>query len=92
VELALSRPNGRQDEYEADELGLATLTEAGYAPSAMVAFMEKLLNQRSVPTFLSTHPATSDRITRLEEAIDPATADSGDGLDRTAYRNNVKPL
>jgi beta-barrel assembly-enhancing protease len=92
VELALSRPNGRQDEYEADELGLATLTEAGYAPSAMVAFMEKLLNQRSVPTFLSTHPATSDRITRLEEAIDSATADSGDGLDRTAYRNNVKPL
>jgi beta-barrel assembly-enhancing protease len=92
VELALSRPNGRQDEYEADELGLANLTDAGYAPSAMVAFMEKLLNQRSVPTFLSTHPATSDRITRLEEAIDSATADSGDGLDRAAYRNNVKPL
>jgi beta-barrel assembly-enhancing protease len=41
---------------------------------------------------LSTHPATSDRITRLEEAIDSATADSGDGLDRAAYRNNVKPL
>jgi beta-barrel assembly-enhancing protease len=92
VDLALNRPNGRQDEYEADELGLATLTAAGYAPSAMVAFMEKLLNQRSVPTFLSTHPATSDRIERLEEAIDPATANSGDGLDRTAYRNNVKPL
>jgi beta-barrel assembly-enhancing protease len=92
VELALNRPNGRQDEYEADELGLATITSAGYAPSAVVAFMEKLLNQRSVPTFLSTHPATSDRITRLEEAIDPATADDGAGLDRTAYRNNVKPL
>ncbi|WP_335203365.1 hypothetical protein [Nostoc sp.] len=44
-----------------------------YAQSAMIAFMEKLLNQPSVPTFLSTHPATSDsfanvfdeRITRI---------------------------
>lgn len=92
VELALNRPNSRQDEYEADERGLATLTAAGYAPGAMVAFMEKLLNQGSVPTFLSTHPATGDRITRLEEAIDPATANTGDGLDRTAYRKKISPL
>jgi beta-barrel assembly-enhancing protease len=92
VELALNRPNSRQDEYEADERGLATLTRAGYAPGAMVAFMEKLLNQRSVPTFLSTHPATGDRITRLEEAIDPATENNGDGLDRAAYRKKISPL
>jgi beta-barrel assembly-enhancing protease len=92
VELAINRPNSRQDEYEADERGLATLTRAGYAPGAMVAFMQKLLNQRSVPTFLSTHPATGDRITRLEEAIDPATENNGSGLDRTAYRKKVSPL
>jgi beta-barrel assembly-enhancing protease len=92
VELALNRPNSRQDEYQADELGLANLTAAGYAPGAMVAFMQKLLNQQSVPTFLSTHPATSDRITRLEGEIDPGTEDEGTGLDRTAYRNKVKPL
>jgi len=92
VELALNRPNSRQDEYEADERGLATLTGAGYAPGAMVAFMEKLLNQRSVPTFLSTHPATGDRITRLEEAIDPATENNGDGLDKAAYRKKISPL
>lgn len=92
VDLALNRPNSRQDEYEADERGLATLTRAGYAPSAMVAFMQKLLNQRSVPTFLSTHPATGDRITRLEEAIDPATENNGDGLDGTAYHKKISPL
>jgi len=92
VELALNRPNSRQDEYEADERGLATLTRAGYAPGAMVAFMEKLLNQSSVPTFLSTHPATADRITRLEEAIDPATENNGDGLDKAEYRKKVSPL
>lgn len=92
VELAVNRPNSRQDEYEADELGLDNLTRAGYAPGATIAFMEKLLNQRSVPTFLSTHPGTGDRITRLEEAIDPAIANSGNGLDKTAYRRNISPL
>jgi beta-barrel assembly-enhancing protease len=92
VEFALNRPNSRSDEYEADELGLGNLTQAGYAPGAMVEFMKKLLNQRSVPTVLSTHPATEDRITRLEEAIDPATADQGDGLNRSAYRSEISPL
>jgi predicted Zn-dependent protease len=92
VELAISRPNSRQDELEADAVGLETLRSAGYAPSAMVAFMEKLMGQGSIPTFLSTHPATGDRIEALEAAIDPATADSGTGLDRTAYRNRISPL
>jgi beta-barrel assembly-enhancing protease len=92
VELTLNRPNSRQDEYEADELGLANLEAAGYAPSAMVAFMEKLLNQGSVPTVLSTHPATEDRITRLQDAIDPTTENQGNGLDSAAYRRSVSPL
>lgn len=92
VELALSRPNSRQDELEADAVGLETLRSAGYAPSGMVAFMEKLLNQGSIPTFLSTHPATGDRIEALEAAIDPATANSGTGLDNAAYRNRIDPL
>ncbi|MFB2768096.1 M48 family metallopeptidase [Pelatocladus sp. BLCC-F211] len=60
VDLALRRPHSRQDEFEADRKGLRTLRRAGYAQSAMIAFMQKLLNQPSLPTFLSTHPATSD--------------------------------
>lgn len=92
VDLAIRRPNSRQDELEADELGLANLTRAGYAAGAMPAFMEKLLNQRSVPTFLSTHPATSTRIERLNALIDPATANAGDGLDNAAYRSRIRDL
>ncbi|HAG81012.1 MAG TPA: peptidase [Cyanobacteria bacterium UBA12227] len=93
VELALKRPNGRQDEFEADQVGLETLTQAGYAPSGMVDFMEKLLNKGgSVPTFLSTHPDVDDRITALEQAIDPTQADIGDGLDNNAYKNKIRPL
>ncbi|NET55834.1 MAG: M48 family metalloprotease [Symploca sp. SIO2E6] len=93
VELALRRPNSRKDEFEADKLGLENLTRAGYAPYGMVSFMEKLLNAgASVPEFLSTHPATPQRIKALEQAIDPQTALVGDGLDEIAYRNQIRPL
>lgn len=92
VELALRRPHSRQDEFEADQKGLATLERAGYAPGAMVAFMEKLLDQPSMPSFLSTHPAVSDRIRALNQAIDPATANSGVGLDAANYRSRVGNL
>jgi predicted Zn-dependent protease len=93
VELALNRPNSRKDEFEADQMGLQTLTKAGYAPSAMVSFMEKLLKAGgSVPTFLSTHPATQDRIKALEQAIDPAKASVGDGLNKSAYKNKISAL
>jgi predicted Zn-dependent protease len=92
VELAIRRPHSRQDELEADEKGLANLTRAGYAPSAMVAFMQKLLNQRSVPTFLSTHPATSTRIEALNRQINPATANNGRGLDNATYRSKISRL
>jgi predicted Zn-dependent protease len=93
VELALRRPNSRQDEYEADQAGLTTLARAGYAQSAMVSFMQKLLKQGgSTPTFLSTHPATKSRITRLEKAIDPQRGNVGTGLDTAAYKTNIRPL
>lgn len=92
VDLALRRPNSRQDEFEADQKGLQTMIRAGYAPSGMVAFMEKLLRANSVPTFLSTHPATSDRIKALERAIDPEDANIGDGLDQQAYKAKIRPL
>ena len=93
VKVALQLPNSRKDELQADQLGLQTLEKAGYAPSAMVAFMEKLLKAGgSVPTFLSSHPATQDRIKALQQAIDPARANQGAGLDTVAYKNKIRTL
>jgi beta-barrel assembly-enhancing protease len=92
VELALNRPLSRRDELEADQRGLQTLTRAGYPQSAMIAFMEKLLDKPSPPSFLSTHPATRDRIVAMERAIDPARANVGQGLDKTTYQANIRPL
>ncbi len=94
VELALTRRHSRQDELEADRFGLENLKKAGYAPSGMLGFMKKLLEAggRSTPTFLSTHPATSERIERLEQNIDPQTANVGKGLDNQAYKNRIRQL
>ncbi len=93
VELAFKLPNSRKDELEADKLGLETLQKSGYAQSAMVEFMKKLLNSgRSTPTILNSHPATSDRITALNQAIDPARANIGDGLNNSAYKTKIRPL
>ena len=95
VELALSRPNSRSDELEADRFGLENLIRANYAPAGMISFMNKLLQKnsgRSVPSFLSTHPATSERIRALQARINPARANVGNGLDRQAYQNRISSL
>lgn len=93
VELALNRPRSRQDEFDADNRGLRALTRAGYAPSAMVSFMQKLQRSGgSVPTVLSTHPATGDRINSLQRAIKSQSSNGRDGLDNVAYRAKIQPL
>ncbi|MCC3497875.1 MAG: M48 family metalloprotease [Microcoleus sp. PH2017_15_JOR_U_A] len=91
VELALRRPHSRQAEYEADQLGLQTMGRSGYAQSGMVDFMKKLLNKPSPPSILSTHPATSDRIAAISQAIDPDLA-SGEGLNNAAYKLEMRRL
>lgn len=94
-DLALSLPSSRRAEYEADEVGLAMLEAAGYAPSGIVTFFEKLAaasGGASPPTFLSTHPATESRIRRLDRQIDDDDRNQGDGLDSAAYRQNISPL
>jgi predicted Zn-dependent protease len=95
VQLVYDLPYSRKDEIEADQLGLKNLTRAGYAPSAMVSFMKKLMAQEgsgSTPAVLSTHPNTAYRIQKLQEAINPRTANVGDGLDPQAYRNRINAM
>ncbi len=92
VELALRLPRSRQHEYEADRGALAILMNTGYSPRGLVQFFQKLLGKPSPPTFLSTHPASSDRIAALEQMIPPEQANQGIGLDQAAYRERIRPL
>ena len=93
VDLAINRPRSREDELEADQLGLVNLKKAGYAPSGMVSFMKKLLRQGSSgPKILSTHPSTSDRIQALESKIEPSSAKVGSGLNSQSYQSSIRSL
>jgi len=61
---------GRDDEYQADRLGAEIMAGAGYNPVAMANFFELLRaeqgrNPGKLETFLSSHPASSDRETRI---------------------------
>jgi len=59
----------RQDEHEADQLGITYMKRAGYAPASMVEFLRKLDRLRkgkpsSLSQMFATHPLTKDRIAR----------------------------
>ncbi|MBW4597452.1 MAG: M48 family metalloprotease [Brasilonema angustatum HA4187-MV1] len=93
VEVARNLPRSRQNEFEADQRGLKTLTRTGYPQSAMVDFMQKLLKKSSsVPSFLSTHPGTGDRIKALQSAINDQPRSGSAGLDSSNYQANIKAL
>jgi predicted Zn-dependent protease len=63
---------GREDELEADGLGLQIAFEAGYDPRAMAGVMEVLAKASGgsqQPEFASTHPAPENRQARIKEEI-----------------------
>lgn len=64
-------PFSRKHEYEADEIGLKLMYKAGYKPQASVDFWQKMaaMGKSKVPEFLSTHPASQERVDRLKQLI-----------------------
>jgi predicted Zn-dependent protease len=76
----------RENEQEADRIGIAALAAAGYEPHAMPAFFERLskssrVYENNAPEFLRTHPVTTNRI-----------ADSLNRADRVGYRQRKDSL
>jgi predicted Zn-dependent protease len=63
---------GRQDELEADRLGVRLSSEGGYDPRSMITLM-KILEESSQgnrpPEFFSTHPNPENRIQKIQQAI-----------------------
>jgi predicted Zn-dependent protease len=59
---------GREDESEADLVGMELAARAGYDPHAGVTLWQKMLgaNKSAPPQFMSTHPSGSSRIKDIE--------------------------
>lgn len=64
----------RAQEREADVVGTQIMYRAGYNPYGLVNFFEELLRMerergRGLPEFLSSHPATQDRIADIRALV-----------------------
>ena len=77
---------GREMEREADDLGVKYAAAAGYNPDALATFFEMLASKGDVPEllqFLSTHPASSERVRNIRATIARTGAKGADlGADR----------
>lgn len=61
----------RDDEIEADLVGLDIVARAGYDPRAGIALWQKMgmLNKNAPPQWLSTHPAGKSRIAEMQKHL-----------------------
>jgi predicted Zn-dependent protease len=72
VQYGLILPYTRNQELEADSLGLRYMAQAAYNPEAAVKFwqaMQANAGADGAPAFLSTHPSGDQRIAQIEEML-----------------------
>ena len=81
---------GREDELEADALGVRFMRAAGYDCAGMIELMKVLagLGGARQPEFFSTHPNPENRLARIQEEIEKAGARGGE-RGEAAFRDHV---
>ncbi len=64
---AITLPNSRTSESEADQMGIELAARAGYDPFAAVTLWQKMakVGGEGPPQFLSTHPSPANRLEKL---------------------------
>lgn len=68
--LAITLPNSRDAETEADQIGIELAARAGFDPRAAVTLWEKMAKEGGTPPeFFSTHPAPENRAQRLQALV-----------------------
>jgi predicted Zn-dependent protease len=71
AQVTFQLPFSREQESEADTIGLELMARAGYDPRAALTLWRKMDAQErgGQPKFLSTHPAPGDRIKEIEKTL-----------------------
>jgi predicted Zn-dependent protease len=72
ADVTISLPHSRQQETEADRIGVELAARAGFNPHGAVTLWEKMakLGGSEPPQFLSTHPSNETRLADLEKYAD----------------------
>ncbi|MBC8119130.1 MAG: M48 family metallopeptidase [Burkholderiaceae bacterium] len=73
VGAVLVLPNSRQNEQEADIIGVELMARGGYDPRASLTLWQKMAQVSggsSSPEFLSTHPSSATRLNELQGYVD----------------------
>ena len=90
---------GRDDEEQADMLGVKYASTAGWDPAGVprmlttLARIEEASDNKGVPNWLSTHPAPADRVQKVQSAVQQAEAGAGRlTTDRDAYLRRIDGL
>lgn len=86
----------REDELEADKLGVEYAMAAGYDPRQVIGLFQTLDRMQekegqSMPSFLATHPNPGDRIQRIRELTSAAQDSRTPNLD-TRYLHSIEGL
>lgn len=71
ADIALTLPNSREGESEADRYGIELAARAGFDPRAAVRLWEKMsaASGNGPPQFLSTHPSPANRMQALNALV-----------------------
>jgi beta-barrel assembly-enhancing protease len=85
----------RDDEREADYLGLQYMYKAGYDPNAYVTFFERIQADEkrrpgTIPKFFSTHPPTPERIADAQKEIARILPEKDEYIVTTSEFDSVK--
>ena len=70
--VGVQLPNSRQQEAEADRIGIELAAKAGYDPHAAVSLWQKMIQatgDQGKMDFLSTHPASEKRVDSLAALV-----------------------
>lgn len=69
--VAVTLPNSRTMESEADRIGIELAAKAGYNPQAAVSLWQKMAGagSKNPPQFLSTHPSPENRLEVLNQLV-----------------------
>ena len=90
---------GRDDEVQADALGVRYAARAGWDPAAVPQMLatlgriEEASDRKGVPNWLSTHPSPDNRVQRVQAVVDQAERGATRfAADRAGYLRRIDGL